>query len=173
PQAVLDRLIAGPPAPLADVAPGAPPELVDIVAKAMARVPADRYPNGSALAEDLRRFQTGKLVSAHNYTAWQLVRKKLAQHRGVVVMALASTIALAAVGVESFRTVVRERDIARGERERAEDARKNAEERKRELVLVQAETALRKDPTAALAWLKLHQVTEQDRAHVVGVMDEA
>ena len=173
PQAVLDRVIAGPPAPLADVASGAPPELVDLVGKAMARVPDDRYPNGSALAEDLRRFQTGKLVSAHTYTVWQLVRKKLAQHRGVVVMALASTIALAAVGVESFRTVVAERDIARGERERAEDARKSAEERKRELVLVQAETSLRKDPTAALAWLKLHPVTDLDRARVVSVVDEA
>jgi WD40 repeat protein len=173
PQAVLDRVIAGPPAPLAQVAPEAPLELVDIVAKAMARVPADRYPNGTALAEDLRRFQTGKLVSAHAYTPWQLVRKKLAQHRGVVVMALASAIALAAVGVESFRTVVAERDIARGERERAEDARRNAEERRRELVLVQAETSLRKDPTAAIAWLKLHPITDSDRMHVVDVMDEA
>jgi WD40 repeat protein len=173
PQAMLDRVIAGPPTPLRQVAPDAPRELVDIVAKAMERVPSDRYPNGSALAEDLRRFQTGKLVSAHTYTAWQLVRKKLSQHRGVVVMAIASAIALAAVGVESFRSVVAERDNARVERERAVAARTSAEERKRELVLVQAETSLRKDPTAALAWLKLHPVTDADRTHVVDVMDEA
>ncbi|HEY5920185.1 MAG TPA: serine/threonine-protein kinase, partial [Kofleriaceae bacterium] len=63
PQAVLDRVIAGPPAPLAQVAADAPGELVDIVAKAMCRVPSDRYANGRDLAEDLRRFQTGKLVS--------------------------------------------------------------------------------------------------------------
>ncbi len=173
PQAMLDRVIAGPPTPLGDVAQGAPNELVDVVAKAMARNPCDRYANGSALAEDLRRFQTGKLVSAHAYTPWQLVRKKLAQHRGVVVMAIASTIALAAVGIESFRSVVAERDNARVERERAEDARASAELRKRELVLVQAETSLRKDPTAALAWLKLHPVTDEDRSHVVDVLDEA
>src|SRR6185503_12860656 len=60
PQAVLDRVLAGPPAPLADVAPDAPLELADIVRKAMAREPGERYANGSALAEDLRRFQTGK-----------------------------------------------------------------------------------------------------------------
>ncbi|HEX5058084.1 MAG TPA: protein kinase, partial [Kofleriaceae bacterium] len=173
PQAVLDRVIAGPPAPLGEVASDAPDELVDIVGKAMARVPTDRYANGSSLAEDLRRFQTGKLVSAHAYTPWQLARKKLAQHRGVVVMAIASAIALAAVGVESFRSVVAERDIARGERARAEEARASAEQRKRDLVLVQAETSLRKDPTAALAWLKLHPVTEDDRMHVIDVMDEA
>lgn len=173
PQGVIDRVTAGPPAPLHIVAPNAPRELVDIVNKAMARQPSERYPNGTALAEDLRRFQTGKLVSAHAYTPWQLVRKKLAQHRGVVVVAAASAIALAAVGVESFRTVVAERDIARNERVRAESERHSAEERKRELLFVQAETSLRKDPTAALAWLKLHPVTDRDRAQVVDVIDEA
>jgi WD40 repeat protein len=173
PQGVIDRVLAGPPAPLGTAAPGASQELCDIVGKAMARQPTERYANATALAEDLRRFQTGQLVSAHAYTPWQLVRKKLAQHRGVVVMALASAIALGAVGVESFRTVVAERDIARGERARAEDARQSAEERRRELVLVQAETSLRKDPTAALAWLKMHPTTDRDRTHVVDVMDEA
>jgi WD40 repeat protein len=173
PQAMLDRVIAGPPTPLSASAPDAPPELVDIVQKAMARQPSERYANGSTLAEDLRRFQTGKLVSAHAYTTVQLIVKKLRQHRGVVVVAAASAIALAAIGVESFRTVVAERDIARGERVRAETARTSAEARKRELVLVQAQTSLRKDPTAALAWLKLHPVTDADRAQVVDVIDEA
>ena len=48
-----------------------------------------------------------------------------------------------------------------------------AEKRKRELVLLQAETSLRKDPTAALAWLKDYQIADDDRAHVVDVIDEA
>jgi len=173
PQAVIDRVIAGPPAPLSTVAPDAPLELADIAAKAMSRVPSGRYPNAGALAEDLRRFQTGKLVSAHSYTTWQLVSKKLRQHRAVVLVGLASAVALAAVGVESFRTVVAERDIARAERVKADVARKSSEERKRELVLVQAETSLRKDPTAALAWLKLHPVSDTDRTQVVDVIDEA
>ena len=89
--------------------------------------PEDRYANATLLAEDLRAFQTGKLVSAHAYTTWQLVRKKLAQHRGVVAVALASAVALGAVGVESFRTVVAERDIAQGERGRAESRAQAAE----------------------------------------------
>jgi WD40 repeat protein len=166
-------VLAGPPAPLATSAPGASQELCDIVGKAMARQPSERYANATALAEDLRRFQTGQLVSAHAYTPWQLVRKKLAQHRGVVVVAIASAIALGAVGVESFRTVVAERDIARGERARAEAERRTAEQHRRDLLFVQAETSLRKDPTAALAWLKLHQVNDRNRAQVVDVIDEA
>ena len=173
PQSALDKVIAGPPVPLAQAAPGAPTELVDIVAKAMARASAERYANATALAEDLRRFQTGKLVSAHAYTPWQIVSKKLKQHRGVAVVAAASAIALGAMGVESFRKVVAERDIARSERARAEEATRQVDDRRRELVLVQAQTSLRKDPTAALAWLKQHGVHDRDAAEVVDVIDEA
>jgi len=108
-------------------------------------------------------FTTGKLVSAHSYSTWALLRKKLSRHRGVVAVALASMLVLAAMAVESFRRVVAERNIARSQRGLAEDALTNAEKRKRELVLLQAETALPKDPTAALAWLKTYDVGADDR----------
>ena len=173
PQAMLDRVIAGPPLPLAIAAPSVPMELADLVAKAMARDREDRYANATALAEDLRRYQTGKLVSAHVYTVWSVLKKKLAQHRGVVAVALASAVALGAVGVESFRTVVTERDIAESERAGAEAARTNEELSKRELVLVQAQTSLQKDPTAALAWLRLYPVAPRDLEQVVDVVDNA
>ncbi|MGE0545754.1 MAG: serine/threonine-protein kinase [Kofleriaceae bacterium] len=173
PQATLERVLAGPPAPLATVMPAVPGELGTIVAKAMARDPKDRYPNATALAEDLRLYQAGKLVSAHSYTAWSLLRKKLSHHRGVVAVAVASAVALGAVGVESFRRVVAERNIARSERRRSEDALSQAEKRKRELVLLQAVTALRKDPTATVAWLKTYDIVDGDRGHVVDVVDEA
>ena len=173
PQATLDRVIAGPPRPLCALTPSVPDELGTIVGKAMARDPQDRYPNASALADDLRSFQHGKLVSAHSYTAWSLLRKKLSQHRGVVAVALASAIALGAVGVESFRRVVAQRNIAEVERVRAEDSRSQAEGRQRELVLLQAVTALRKDPTATLAWLKTYELRDQERAHVIDLIDEA
>lgn len=173
PQATLDRVLAGPPLPLTSAVPQVPGELGTIVAKAMARDPDARYPNATALAEDLRRYQTGKLVSAHSYSAWSLLRKKVAQHRGVVAVALASTIALGVVGVESFRRVVHERNIAQHERGRTEDALSQAEKRKRELVLLQAMTALRKDPTATMAWLKTYEIGDDDRAQIVNVVDEA
>jgi eukaryotic-like serine/threonine-protein kinase len=173
PQATLDRVIAGPPRPLTALVPQVPSELATIVAKAMARCPDDRYANASLLAEDLRRFHCGKLVSAHSYTAWSLLRKKLAQHRGVVAVAVASVIALGAVGVESFRRVVAERNIARVERERAFASQAQTEKRQRELVLLQAATSLRKDPTATLAWLKEYQIADADRAQLVDLVDEA
>jgi WD40 repeat protein len=173
PQAVLDRVIAGPPRPLRMVVPSVPGELATIVRKAMARDPDARYPNAIAVAEDLRRFTTGKLVSAHSYSTWDLFRKKLARHRGVVAVAVASVLVLGAVGVESFRRVVAERNIARSQRGLAEEALTSAEKRKRELVLLQAETALPRDPTAALAWLKTYDGGPGDRSKVVDVVDEA
>jgi eukaryotic-like serine/threonine-protein kinase len=173
PQAVLDRVIAGPPQPLAMVVPSVPVELATIVRKAMARDPDARYPNAIALAEDLRRFTTGQLVSAHSYSTWALLRKKLARHRSVVAVVVASLIMLGAGGVASVRRVIAERNIARSERELAELALGSAEKRKRELVLLQAETALTKDPTAALAWLKSYDVGPDERSRVVDMVDEA
>ncbi|TMQ05577.1 MAG: hypothetical protein E6J90_48585 [Deltaproteobacteria bacterium] len=173
PQAVLDRVIAGPPRPLPMVVPGVPDELATIVRKAMARDPDARYGNAIALAEDLRRFTTGQLVSAHSYSTWALLRKKLSRNRGVVAVALASLLVLAMVGAASVRRVIAERNIARSQRGLAEDALTSAEKRKRELVLLQAETALPKDPTAALAWLKTYDVGPDDRGKVVDMVDEA
>src|SRR5205085_1404189 len=95
-----------------------------------------------------------------------IVKKKLAQYRGVVTIALASAIVLASVGVESLRRVVVERDIARVAQLHAEAART-------ELVLVQARTSLRKDPTAAVAWLAQSPIAGADLAAAVDVVDEA
>ncbi len=176
PQATLDRVLAGPPRPLCEAMPHVPSELATIVAKAMSREPAARYANATALAEDLRRFQTGKLVRAHSYTALSRLKKKLGQHRGVAAVAIASVVALGGVGVASFRRVVAERNIATVERQRSEVALASTEQRRRALVLLQAETSLRKDPTATLAWLKLSLAgddTGEDRGKLVDLVDEA
>ena len=98
---VLELVVGGPPTPLPCRIRGVPRELAGIVAKAMARVPADRYPNALAFADDLRRFQTGQLVHAHAYPPWQLARKKLSQHPRLAQLALVGAIALTAFGLRS------------------------------------------------------------------------
>ncbi len=62
---VLERLRAGPPEPLARTAPDAPPELVSICERAMARMPLERYPGMKELAEDLQAYLEGRVVRAH------------------------------------------------------------------------------------------------------------
>jgi WD40 repeat protein len=63
--------------------------------------------------------------------------------------------------------------FAQSQHVRAETALVSAENRKHELVLLQAETALAKDPTATLAWLKSHDIKNEERTRVVDIVDEA
>jgi WD40 repeat protein len=83
---ILARARTAQPRPLAEVAPGVPPDLAAIVAKAMARQRDDRYQTAQALAGDLKRFQTGQLVSAHQYSLAQRALRWVRKHRGVTAL---------------------------------------------------------------------------------------
>ncbi|MCG8417414.1 MAG: serine/threonine protein kinase [Proteobacteria bacterium] len=153
-QVVLDRVLAGPPTSLTERAKDIPLELVTIVEKAMARDPAERYASAKELAEDLKRYQTGKLVSAHEYTTWSLIRRWLWRHRSPVLVALTAFFLLAVMGALSVSRVIDERNEAQRQREQARVAQKKSEQRKNELLVLQAEASLDSDPTATVAWLK-------------------
>lgn len=137
-----------------DLAPGVPLDLAAIVRKAMARERGDRYPSAKALAADLRRFQTGQLVSAHVYSRATLAQRWLARNRRTAITAAAFLLALNVLGALSIRRIVAERDRAERERTRAQAEGTRAEERAQELTFVEARASLDRDPTASLAWLK-------------------
>ena len=141
---VLELVKTTPPIPVHERAPDAPPDLLAIVNKAMARDPKDRYITASELAKDLKRFETGQLVGAHRYTIGQLARRWLRRHRVAVAIGGIGVLALIALGVYSFRRIVNERNVAQGERDRANSQRASlAEERGRaELLDGHAERAL-------------------------------
>jgi WD40 repeat protein len=117
---VLRRVRDGELPPLARVAPGLPRDLIAIVDKAMARAPAERYPTAKQMAEDLRRFHTGQLVEAHDYTAWQRVARWVRRRRALVVAAAIGVAAVAAIGVASVVRIVAERNFAREQQRLAE-----------------------------------------------------
>jgi hypothetical protein len=129
-------VLAGPPVPVPVREPGAPRDLVAIVTKAMAPRPADRYASAHGIALDLKRFATGQLVGARHYGWWALIRHWLRRHRAAALASLAIAAALVTGGV----SVVRERNRTAAENNR--------------LRLVQAQTSVERDPTAAAAWLK-------------------
>lgn len=109
---VVEQARRGEPPPINEVAPDAPGDLRAIATKAMARDPAGRYATAAALADDLRRYQTGKLVSAHAYSLAQLTRRWVAHHRGVVAVAGLALAVLVAGAVLSVRRIATERDRA-------------------------------------------------------------
>ena len=157
---VVRAVVSGPPVPLAVRQPGIPEDLTTIVEKAMARDPERRYLSAQELADDLKRFQTGQLVRAHQYSTGALVKRWLTRHRATVLTATALLLALAVTSVVGVIRITRE--SARAER------RANA------LILTQARSALGSDPTASLSWLKRYPADaegwKQGRAIAVEAM---
>jgi WD40 repeat protein len=109
---ILAAVAAGPPAPIARVAPDTPPELATIVGKAMQRRPGDRYRTAKELAEELVRFQAGQLVSAHRYTLWAHMRRAIRRHRAAVIATCALVVLGAVIAAISVRQIVKARDRA-------------------------------------------------------------
>jgi tetratricopeptide (TPR) repeat protein len=118
---ILDRVLAGNLVPLEKRQPGVPTELATIVGKAMADKPRDRYASAAELAADLKRFQTGQLVSAHEYSTLTLLARQLRKHRTVVLVAAVLLALLAIVSGIGVRRVVAERDRAQRQRAAAEE----------------------------------------------------
>ncbi len=153
---VLTKVTMGPPTPLRRLERKLPHELVTIVQKAMARNPDQRYPTAADFAEDLRRFQTGKIVGAHNYTTLQRLTRFVRRYRAPLV----SLALLGAMGAVSVNEIIQERDLAERGRQEAEQARAVANEQRQEarahadqLTLEQARIAVEGDPSKVLELL--------------------
>jgi len=116
---IREKLRSGPPTPLVDLAPDTPPELLAIVAKAMARDPADRFQSARELADELQRFQTGQFTRTHRYTLRDLLRVWIRRHRAVLRVASAFALALVALGIVAIWRITEERDQAKRELERS------------------------------------------------------
>jgi WD40 repeat protein len=143
---VLAAVLQGPPRALAKLVASAPIELVAIVDKAMARDADSRFASAQPMADELRRFQTGQLVTSHRYTAGELARRWLRRHRAPVAVGAIAFATLAIVGVASVAKIVAEQH--RADREAA-DARSRADRG----TLERARVLLETDPTAAVAAL--------------------
>jgi tetratricopeptide (TPR) repeat protein len=129
------RLAAGRTVRLGKLAPDLPRDLVAIVDRAMALSAADRYGDAGELAADLRRFQTGQLVTAYRYSRPDRIRRFGRRHRIAVGVATIAIAAIAAIGVTSVLRIIDERDAAgeasaraETQRGRADHARAGAEE---------------------------------------------
>ncbi|MBV8757365.1 MAG: serine/threonine protein kinase [Deltaproteobacteria bacterium] len=147
--------------PLRDVADGVPAELAAIVAKALAYEAKQRYANAGELAEDLRRYTTGQLVAAHDYTRVQRLVRFARRNRAPLSVAALALAGVAAVSWIGVRSVMKERDIANAARAEAianaNQAQKQAAElakRADQLIIARARTLVDANPTRAIIALK-------------------
>ncbi len=175
---LIEAVIHREPATIATLAPSAPPELVAIAEKAMARNPRDRYPTAEGLAADLRSFQAGKLVGAHRYSRMQLVRRWIARHAAAVSVASAALLVLAVSGVIAVRRITSERDeaqrqgsIARDKQAEAEAANASARRRLADTLEELGRQALVGElPDRALPLLAAAAATREAPTATVGVL---
>ena len=78
-------------------------DLDTIVAKALKKTPAERYPNAEALAEDLRRHLADEPISARRDSAAYVLAKFVRRHRaGVAAAALMAGALAVGVGVALY-----------------------------------------------------------------------
>jgi hypothetical protein len=152
--------LSGPPRAIGDLVEGVPGDLVTILERAMAYDAAQRYPDGAALAAELRRFLTGQLVASHEYSTVERLIRFLKRYRAAVVVTLIALAALAIVGYVSFENIVRERNAADRAREQAvfeakaaEAARASEADRADDLLIEQAAALIATNPTAAVGLL--------------------
>ena len=78
-------------------AAAAPAELVAIAERALAP-PEARYPDASALADDLGRYLDGRRVGAYAYSRLELARRFVSSFRLPLLVALVSAVLLATLG---------------------------------------------------------------------------
>ncbi len=119
---VLASVLAGPPTPIEKRAPGLPADLVAIVHKAMARDLSRRYRSARALGDDLRRFQSGRLVSARRYPRCQLALRWLRGSRRAMAVGVAACLLFLLVLLANSVRLSSQLDAAR-------DALRHAEQR--------------------------------------------
>jgi len=91
----------------------APPDLISLVHKAMAREPAQRLESAEKLAAEVLAFRDGRNLSVYRYSSRELLKRFVRRHKAAVgVAALALLLGLAG-GVYAFDRVTDERDQAR------------------------------------------------------------
>src|SRR5581483_2871984 len=131
---VIGKVVAAePPAPTV-ANPVAPPALVGVCRRAMARRPEDRYASADELATDVRRWLADEPVAAYAdpflVRAGRWARRHRTAVATVAVFLLTAVVGLAAstalIAREERRTA-EQRDAAEREWERAEEQRRQAE----------------------------------------------
>ena len=152
---LIARLFGGEPAPLEERAPHAPPELVSISKKAMARDRALRFASAHELADELHAFLDGRVVRSHRTGVWVEIRSWARRNRWLAA-GIAAGVLVAAGAVAAFvaqqraaaTAIGRERDAAVAARGRAEEAQKRSDGLR---LAAQSATVIERDPGLALA----------------------
>jgi eukaryotic-like serine/threonine-protein kinase len=125
---LIAAILKGEPTPPSQLSSGIDPDLEAIVLKCLEKEPAGRYDSAKALAEDLRRTQTGEAVLAQRPGAGDQLLRWTRRNKPLVSSLVLALSALATVGVVGFvLPTLKARETAKREQGLAEE-QKLAEE---------------------------------------------
>ncbi|HWE03067.1 MAG TPA: serine/threonine-protein kinase [Tepidisphaeraceae bacterium] len=110
-----------------DVKASIEPDLEAVLLKALDRDPRRRYASAGDLGNDLENLLNNDPVSARPTTVRYFLGKKLARHRGPVMLAIGAFIAALALLIFTGVRIAHERTIAVAERNRADTERAGAD----------------------------------------------
>lgn len=146
---ILMCVMEGPPKPVGALASDAPPELLAICERAMAREIEDRYADMGAFAEDMRAFLEGRVVRAYQTGALAEFRKWIERNR--LTAAAAAVAVIAVVGGLAWGWVAQtERNATlHTARQAAEEAADNALRQSYAANMAAAQAALARHDTVS------------------------
>jgi len=150
---ILDAVLAGAPPALASVSPDAPPELVAVVERAMARDKPSRFASAEALAKELEAWRDGRTVASYKYSTGEQVRRIVKRHRAVFATLTAALLVLVVGGVFALWSINAEKNEAEQAREKAESVSTElvAEKQAREKLEAESADRYARGRQAALA----------------------
>lgn len=146
------------------------PELGAIAGRALAKDPADRYPDARALARDLERWFAGRRVQAHDYTAGELLVRFVRAWAVPLGVAAIAGIALVTGGVLAFNENARERDRAVAAEEELTVALTQADAFLEQALIAQARQAQARGAQAEAEVLALAALEIEESAEARGVL---
>lgn len=120
---IVQRTLQGPPRRVHELAPQAQPELVAICEKAMRRNPAERYASALEMANDLRAWLEGRVVSTYDVGLVGTFRKWRRRNQAAA-RALDALAGVAVVGSLAF-AIQQRRHVIAVERANIEEMRAN------------------------------------------------
>ena len=124
PLAIIERVTDRHPSPVpTERIPSLPPELVAICEKAMKKRQAERFAHAGRMAEQLRAYRDGRLVSVHAYSPHELFRRFVARNKVLMAAGSITVLALLVGTGLAVHSAVK----AGAAREQAERARMSAE----------------------------------------------
>ncbi|MBK8205421.1 MAG: protein kinase [Planctomycetes bacterium] len=112
-QTVLARVLVLEPEPLKQIAPLAPPDLVSLAEKAMARDRAQRLESATALAREVTAFRDGRNLSVYRYSRGELLRRFVRRNKAAVAIACVALAVIVGGAAYAFDSILGERDTAR------------------------------------------------------------